>query len=86
MLVKDLHQRLFLGMGPANWLSLQSIVSLTVGESYGLLMVDCVYYRSVAVKGVANMKKIMGLNLVGESGSEVRQGKPSLAVASNQTT
>ena len=49
-------------------------------------MVDCVYYRSVAVKGVANMKKIMGLNLVGESGSEVRQGKPSLAVASNQTT
>ena len=49
---------------------LHSIVSMTTGEFYGLLVIDWVYCRSVTVKEVANMEKIMALNFVGESGSE----------------
>ena len=72
-------------IGYSPYFSLQTIVILTVGDSYGLLVVDWVYYRSVTVKGVANMEKVMGLNLVGRSVSEVWQGKRRLVVASDQT-
>ena len=50
---------------------LQSIVSLTTGEFYGLLVVDWVHYRSMTVNGVSNMENIMGLNFVGKRGQEV---------------
>ena len=57
VLVNDRHRRLFLG--------------LKIGGILSLLVLDWVYCRSVTVKGVANMERIMGLNLVTESGSKV---------------
>ena len=47
---------------------LQSIVSMATGEFYGLLVIDWAYCRSVTVKEVTNMEKIMTLNFVRESG------------------
>ena len=44
---------------------------MTVDEFYSLLVVDWVYYRSLTVKGVPDMEKIMGLNFVVGGGSEV---------------
>ena len=74
-----------LAITPTFFCKVLLILKITAGEFYSLLVVDWVYCRSVTVKGIPDMEKIMGLNFVVESGSEVWQGKPRLAVASDQT-
>ena len=93
VLVKDWHWRLLLGIGLAIWVYLLVFAAkyccvvlcciVIAGEFYRLLVVNW-YVTGLWLQRVLHMKKTMDLVLWGGTCSKAWQGKPRLAVVTDQ--